>query len=283
MLPGEVLISGFDILLIAGGASGGGSVGGGGGAGGILYAASVSLASGAYVINVGDGGASSPAGTVGNDGSNTTFGDPGGAYLTALGGGGGAAGAQGGADGVRTGNDGGSGGGGSQHPTGGNNFGGDSIQTNTWTGPSSYNASATITAYGNDGQPAGPGQYRGGGGAGGTSGAGTAGGPGQQFSVVTGPNFPSIPGAYGAGGTGASSAAAAGPAGADNTGNGGTGGWNYSGGSGGAGGSGVAFLIVPATNAPRITTPAPSVLAGDGSGRSVFKFTSTGPTTITVA
>ena len=73
--PPPSLIEGFDIMLVAGGASGGGSVGGGGGAGGIIYAASVSLASGAYVMNVGAGGAQTSAGSnVGNDGSDTTFG-----------------------------------------------------------------------------------------------------------------------------------------------------------------------------------------------------------------
>ena len=56
------LIEGFDIMLVAGGGSGGGSVGGGGGAGGIIYAASVSLASGAYVMNVGAGANQTPQG-----------------------------------------------------------------------------------------------------------------------------------------------------------------------------------------------------------------------------
>ena len=95
--PPSSLIEGFDIMLVAGGGSGGGSVGGGGGAGGIIYAASVSLASGAYVMNVGAGANQTPQGSnAGTNGADTTFGISGTAYLTALGGGGGASGTPGG-------------------------------------------------------------------------------------------------------------------------------------------------------------------------------------------
>ena len=274
----------LDILLIAGAGSGGGSTGGGGGAGGILHATSLRLTSGGYVFNVGAGGASVSAQTVGNNGSNTTFGDPGTTYLTAIGGGGGASGSPGATNGTLNGKDGGSGGGGSYHPGGGDHDGGDSTQTNTWSGPSPSIVSATITAYGNDGgDPGTPGagEYKGGGGAGGAV-SGVPGGAGQPFPVVSGSNFPSTPGVYGVGGDGTDTGNA-GDDGADNTGNGGEGGWAFANGTGGAGGSGVAFLIVPDTNAPYVTTPAPSSPAGDSSSRTVFKFTSTGPTAVTIS
>ena len=273
-----------DLLLVAGAGSGGGSTGGGGGAGGIVHATSIKLASGGYIMNVGGGGATTPNQTAGNNGTDTTFGDPSINYLVAVGGGGGGAGAPGGVAGTLTGKDGGSGGGGAYHPSGGKQPNGDSTQTNTWSGPSPFSASATITGYGNPGGvlgTPGAGEYYGGGGAGGSV-TDAGGGAGQPFPVVTGANFPSTPGVYGVGGDG-TDYSAAGDDGAANTGNGGEGGWDFAGGTGGAGGSGVGFLIVPNANAPLITTPAPSSAAGDSSARTVFKFTSPGPTSITIS
>ena len=294
-VPPPDLIEGFDIMLVAGGGSGGGSVGGGGGAGGIIYAASVSLASGAYVMNVGAGANQTPQGSnAGTNGADTTFGISGTAYLTALGGGGGASGAPGGAAGAYAARDGGSGGGGSYHSQGGNNgTAGTGSQPNTWSGPSEGSVGATITGYGNPGGSVpSPSNMGGGGGAGGagsvpsnannTAPSAPSSGAGQPFPIVSGSNFPSTPGIYGVGGE-ATDQNVNGDAGAANTGQGGQGGWNFGSGRGGAGGSGVAFLIVPNTNAPLITTPAPSSPAGDSSSRTVFKFTSTGPTSITIS
>ena len=286
-----------DIMLVAGGGSGGGSVGAGGGAGGILYASGIILSSGAYVFVVGQGATGSATGTSGTKGVNSTFGVTGTAYLTAEGGGGGASSAAGAGTPAT---DGGSGGGGTVYPGDSGPFaGGAAVQPTTWNGPASMSASATITGYANaGGTPSGSTSFGQGGGGGAAAGGNNAGGAGQPFPVVTGSNFPSTPGHYGGGGAGNANGAAAGgtggggavgspaEAGGDgtaNTGGGGAGGWSYAGGTGGAGGSGVAFLIVPNSDAPRISTPASSSPAGDSSSRTVFKFTTTGPTAVTVS
>lgn len=275
----------FDLLLVAGGGSGGGSVGGGGGGGGVLYAEGLALSTGTYKFTVGNGGAGVPKLVGGNIGGQTHFGTPDTNWLSAIGGGGGGAGNSGSGTAA---DDGGSGGGGLNY--GGDDFdGGAANQPTTWNGPAGATSGSTITAYANPGA-SGPGSLGHGGGGAGATGSGKTGGDGQPFPVVTGSNFPSTPGYYAGGGAGNHNTSAsggeggggdigtpaeAGGAGATNTGGGGAGGFSYAAGSGGAGGSGVAFLIVPNDAAPSISTPAPSVAAGDSSSRTVFKFTST--------
>lgn len=288
----------FSLLLVAGGGSGGGSVGGGGGAGGILYATDLTIyedTTGTYSITIGPGGAATAQQVVGNDGSDTTFGTPSTTYLTAKGGGGGAASAPGAGASAKSG---GSGGGGSSYPgdTINPTNGGAADQPTTWSGPSPMNSGATITGYANAGVDAPANGYGRGGGGAGATGSGTAGGAGQPFAVVTGASFPSTPGHYGGGGAGNNnttesaapggggavpSSVESGGAGTVNTGGGGGGGWSYVSGSGGAGGSGVAFLIVPNSSAPRVSTPAPGVAAGDSSANTVYIFTS--PNTVTIS
>ena len=62
-----------DILIVGGGASGGSRQGGGGGAGAMIYLTDQTLNTGSYTISVGNGGASVPALTAGNDGVSSSI------------------------------------------------------------------------------------------------------------------------------------------------------------------------------------------------------------------
>ena len=144
-----------DILIIAGGGAGGrerwgrnARGGGGGGAGGLIYLQDYYLASGNYVIKVGNGGTKTSIS--GNNGKNSSFHN-----LTAIGGGGGG----GGSSDVH-GKSGGSGGGGGDAAVGALSSGGNS------TANQGFNGAGT--------KPQANGVSRGGGGGGGSSSAGTS-------------------------------------------------------------------------------------------------------------
>jgi len=99
-------------LVVGGGGGGAGGAGGGGGAGGFLTGTKSSLASGTYIVTVGDGGAGRVSGLNASNGENSSF-----AGVIASGGGGGAensssapAGADGGSGGGGGGRHGGDGG-----------------------------------------------------------------------------------------------------------------------------------------------------------------------------
>ena len=71
-----------DILVVGGGGAGGGDIGGGGGGGGVVYEKSVTLNAGTYTVDVGAGGAGSPAAATGtildaNGANNGVSGTPG--------------------------------------------------------------------------------------------------------------------------------------------------------------------------------------------------------------
>ena len=207
----------------------------------------------------------------GTNGADTTFGISGTAYLTALGGGGGASGLLMEQMEHIQHTDGGSGGGGAYHSQGGNNgTAGTGSQPNTWSGPSGGSAGATITGYGNPGGSVpSPSNMGGGGGASEVLVVFLAtqiipihrqiqwvlGNHFQLFQVQFSINSWHLWCRWRSNGSSCEWRCWA-----ANTGQGGQGGWNFGSGRGGAGGSGVAFLIVPNTNAPLITTPAPSSL-----------------------
>jgi hypothetical protein len=230
-----------EVLVVAGGASGGGSTAGGGGAGGLIYDNSYYVNAGQTItVTVGAGGAGVLQQNVGNDGSNSVFGD-----ITSTGGGGG--GMTNGSSGA-IGRNGGSGGGGSWYS--GLNF---------------RTPGSGIAGQGYNGGDGGTGDQNsypsgGGGGAGGKGGDATNtksgnGGIGQPYgltgstvyyaggggggSISNGGN-----GGLGGGAAGTSNGGAGGTATA-NTGGGGGGGWFYGGGSGGAGGSGLIIVRYP--------------------------------------
>jgi hypothetical protein len=230
-----------EVLVVAGGASGGGSTAGGGGAGGLIYDNSYYVNAGQTItVTVGAGGAGVLQQNVGNDGSNSVFGD-----ITSTGGGGG--GMTNGSSGA-IGRNGGSGGGGSWYS--GLNF----RTPGSGIAGQGYNGGDGGTGDQND-YPSG-----GGGGAGGKGGDATNtksgnGGIGQPYgltgstvyyaggggggSISNGGN-----GGLGGGAAGTSNGGAGGTATA-NTGGGGGGGWYYSGGQGGAGGSGLIIVRYP--------------------------------------
>jgi hypothetical protein len=135
------------VLIVAGGGSGGYDVGGGGGGGGVIYNASYQLIAGVeYSVTVGAGGQGgggcySPTTERTNNGVNSSFGQPFGGYLTAIGGGGGGRYASVG------GQTGGSGGGGQ----GGSSWGSGGAGTTNQGYAGGYNAGGGFTAGGGGG------------------------------------------------------------------------------------------------------------------------------------
>ena len=188
--PGDFTVTGsgpIHLVVIAGGGSGGMCGNGGGGAGGLVMNPNYTVAPGPHPITIGNGGAGANSGCGnGNNGGNTTFANPGGTPIIAMGGGYG-----GGADST-DGNPGGSGGGGSYSRSGGSAI-------NPPNGP--YPG---FTVYGNNGNPGpGSGASGGGGGAGGTAQPspepGEYGGSGLQIPQFAIPGMPTMSDGTGSG------------------------------------------------------------------------------------
>ena len=291
------------VLMIAGGGGGGGKGsggdGGGGGAGEVKEG-ELTLATGAYVFRVGDGGDAQQPGDPGTprSGTPTFISSPIFTTITAEAGGGGGNGDNGvGANGGSGGAGGGDGNNGSDPD---NQPGGSS------TAAPASSPYYTITGYGNAGGHGG-GDGGGGGGAGavGSEATGpepqgaTPGGSGQPFpafaSPLVGPAVPSPlrpafnpavgpTGLYGGGGAAGGEGqepASAGPGGGGGGGNAANPGKEFTGGggsgfenstAGGNGGCGVIILRVPTGNAPNITVPGPVTDATPGNGYKYFFF-----------
>jgi hypothetical protein len=242
-----------DYLVVAGGGSGGAGIGGvggagGGGAGGYRYLTSQSLTNGTgYTITIGGGGAAHATGTVGSNGTNSSF-----STTSATGGGKGGSSTSV----VKTdGSSGGSGGGG--QPVGGTDASGGTGNAGSYSPVEGY-AGGTGTGSSPYGGGGGGGSSAVGANAGasgsGDGGAGTSnsitgsainyaggGGGGTYISGTAGI------GGTGGGGNGSSSTSSAGSNGSINTGGGGGGGSSgagagQGGSNGGAGGSGVVIV-----------------------------------------
>lgn len=316
----------YDILLVAGG---GGSDGGrtngpggngspGAGAGGVVYLVSVPnsvLTPGSYTIVVGAGGNSGPADGGATKGGDSTFANPGGTLLTALGGGTGfmhspnAPSQQGGSSGGAS---------ASSSPPFGPALQPTQPQNPAYSpfiqgGGGGYGNSSSYSSPSNGAQP-------GGGGAGGTgssgpgspgSGGGGAGGDGIRVPFVIpvslgtpgpagsngyfagggGGGFWRAPGSganggFGGGGHGAGSpgnpGGTSGGSGTTNTGGGGGGAGFPAAGSGGAGGSGIVAIKYP--NVITITAPTGTISADPSSPTfNIARWTSTGPHPVTIS
>ena len=291
-------------VLMVGGGGGGGGIGhggdGGGGGAGEVKEGELTLATGAYVFRVGDGGNASVTGEPGTprNGTPTFISSPIFTTITADGGGGGGNGDNG------AGGDGGSGGAGG----GDGNSGTDSANQPRGASTAAPASSPfyTITGYGNVGGHGGGD----GGGGGGAAEAGadatgpepqgaTPGGNGQPFPAFAYPIIsPAVPsplqpvtspaigpqGNYGGGGAAGGEGQGVSPGGTG--GGGGVGnaaapGKEFTGGggsgyesnqAGGNGGCGVIILRIPTANAPNITVPSPVTDATPGNGYKYFFF-----------
>tara|TARA_Y100000004_G_scaffold82033_1_gene92052 strand:+ start:59 stop:1099 length:1041 start_codon:yes stop_codon:yes gene_type:complete len=293
------------VLMVAGG-GGGGGVGsggdGGGGGGGEVKEGELTLATGAYVFRVGDGGNASMTGTTGvpRSGTPTFISSPIFTTITAEAGGGGGSGGDSGGGG--DGGSGGAGGGDGNNGTDSDNQPRGASTAAPATDPNYY----TITGYGNvGGHGGGDGGGGGGAGAAGTNATGpepqgaTPGGNGQPFpafaSPLVGPACPSPhrpafnpvvgpTGLYGGGGAAGGEGqepSLGGPGGGGGTGNAANPGKEFTGGggagyenstAGGNGGCGVIILRVPTANAPNITVPGSVTDATPGNDYKYFFF-----------
>jgi hypothetical protein len=233
-----------DVLQIAGGGAGGGNESGGGGAGGLVYSSGNTLAiSTNYTVTVGAGGATTPSGSNGYNGSNSSITGGTLSIPASVGGGGGAS--------INTGvagNDGGSGGGGSYA----NTAGGVATSGQGNNGGTGYNGGNGAGGGGGGAGAVGGNSSGGSGGTGGNGGAGTnaysswatatstgasgyyAGGGGGGSTSVT-----SSGGAGGGGGGGTNNGS---PATINTGGGGGGAGQSSSPRDGGAGGSGIVII-----------------------------------------
>jgi hypothetical protein len=247
-----------DYLVVAAGGSGGGQStssgggAGGGGAGGLLTASLVNVSPGtSYTVVIGAGGAVPSALSLGNSGTNSSFG----VFATAIGGGGGGGVVSGSA--LRNGASGGSGGGAGN--SGGTGAAGSGTSGQGFAGGLGTDGLATSTAAGGGGGAGGTGSNAG------PSGASNFGGPGgvgvlSSYSGTStyyaggggggydqgGGGLSGVGGAGGLGGGGAGGTytASNGISGTVNTGGGGGGaGWSTK--TSGAGGSGVVIVRYP--------------------------------------
>jgi hypothetical protein len=269
----------IDFLVVAGGGSGGSTyIGAGGGAGG-YRTSTQSVGIGTVItVTVGDGGTavfSSPNGTIGGDGSNSSISGSGLTTITSTGGGGGGSFISSG----NPGRSGGSGGGGSYLSGGAGNT--------PSTSPSQGNNGGTGT--GNPGEACGGG---GGAGAVGANFSGTTAGAGGNgiASSITGSSvtyaggggssaYAPAGGVASSGGTGGGGNGSTG-AGSNGTANlgGGGGGSDRAGGTynGGSGGKGVVILSVPTASYSGTTTGSPTVTTKNAGADTVLKFTGSG-------
>jgi hypothetical protein len=254
------IITSVEYLVVAGGGSGGSYFGGGGGAGGLLTTTGyITAAATNYTVTVGAGGSGAPAGSRGNQGSNSVFGRgtvtnsaATSGSITSIGGGGGAITGNGTTQPATSGGSGGGGGADVVNQTGGAGTAG---QGNS--GGSSGNASGNFSAAGGGGASAvGVGAPL-------SSSPGGNGGAGNTYTTVT--SITGLAASYAGGGGGSTGGATAGTGGTGGGGNGsrwstgdgslialGTAGSpNTGGGAGGHpslnGGSGVVIIAYPDT------------------------------------